>query len=418
MGFVVNLVTFHVIVTSYVVYFALPATNNMASTTATTAEEKKEKPAAKKPAAVVPAPPKKAEPVFTPEDIFRFVDLGLGRGIDATNPTPWLNKSSFQVRRVHEDNIIGTEEGGALQSYEREVTSVHTQQTSMKSSIVVPQSPITLGTDAEQSRSVSTSRRAIGRRVINRSISFRDDFIDVPLSGAKTFTTAQEETASEIHLHTTSKKQGETDITDAQQSILTFEERLAQWLVQRISAHRLKVKALERLSSDGAVDSEGQASSAILSDQLSPLESLALIIERGNRSELKLLINGCREFVYHFRITHYVSSIEMGAAEYRVLTEQEYLSKVGLSGSFGLEKLVNAAFSSTSSFKKSIKASDLRKIGTISRDGTVIRGSYGEAVVGVKIQPLTNLVRLQFLQLALKKALVQFVETQGDSSGE
>ena len=122
--------------------------------------------------------------------------------------------------------------------------------------------------------------------------------------------------------------------------------------------------------------------------------------------------------MYHFRITHYVSSIEMGAAEYRVLTEQEYFSKVGLSGSFGLEKLVNAAFSSTTSFKKSIKASDLRKIGTIDKNGTVVRGTYGEAVVGVKIQPLTNLIRLQFLQLALKKALVQFVETQGDSSGE
>lgn len=388
----------------------------MASTTASTAEDKKKeekKPAAKKPAPAAPPPPKKAEPVFTPEDIFRFVDLGLGRGIDATNPTPWLNKSSFQVRRVHENNIIGTEEGGALQSYEREVTSVHTQQTSMKNSIVVPQSPITLGTDAEQSRSVSTSRRAIGRRVINRSVSFRDDFVDVPLGGANTFSTAREETASEIHVRV-SRKQGDTEISDAQQSILTFEERLAQWLVQRISAHRLKVKALERLSSD----SEGQPSSLTLNDQLSPLESLALVIERGNRSELKLLIDGCREFVYHFRITHYVSSIEMGAAEYRVLTEQEYFSKVGLSGSFGLEKLVNAAFSGTSSFKRSTKASDLRKIGTISRDGTVVRGSYGEAVVGVKIQPLTNLVRLQFLQLALKKALVQFVDTQGDSSGE
>ena len=237
----------------------------MASTTASTADEKKKveekkKPAVKKSTPAAPPPPKKAEPVFTREDIFRFVDLGLGRGIDATNATPWLNKSSFQVRRVHESNIIGTEEGGALQSYEREVTSVHTQQTSMKNSIVVPQSPITLGTDAEQSRSVSTSRRAIGRRVINRTVAFRDDFVDFPLSGAKSFSTAQEETASEIHVH---KKQGETDVSDAQQSILTFEERLAQWLVQRIGAHRLKVKALERLG-DGASDSEGQASSMIL----------------------------------------------------------------------------------------------------------------------------------------------------------
>ena len=30
-------------------------------------------------------------------DIARIVDLGLGRGVDSTSPTPWLSKSSFQV---------------------------------------------------------------------------------------------------------------------------------------------------------------------------------------------------------------------------------------------------------------------------------------------------------------------------------
>lgn len=377
-------------------------------------ESEKSPPKKEKPAA--PPVPLKAEPVFTPEDIYRFVDLGLGRGIDATNTTPWLNKTSFQVRRVHEGNIIGTEEGGALQSYEREVSSVHTQQTSMKLSITVPQSPITLGTDAEQSRSVSTTRRAIGRRVINRSISFRDDFVDVPLSGASNFSSAREETLSEIHLVT---KTNQPVVGDAQQSLMTFEERLAQWLVQRISARRQKVGALERLNEGDEETSQAcPATASTLDDKLNPLEALALIIDHGNRSELKLLISACREFVYHFRITHYVSSIEMGAAEYHVLTEQEYFSKIGLAGSFGLEKLVKSTFSSTTSSKRSNKASDLRKIGKISSDGTVARGSYGEAVVGVKIQPISNLVRLQFLQLALKKALIQFVDSQGDDSGK
>jgi len=53
----------------------------------------------------------------------RFVDLGLGRGIDASDPNPWLNKTSFQVRNVLRENIIGTDEGSALHTYQKEVIS-------------------------------------------------------------------------------------------------------------------------------------------------------------------------------------------------------------------------------------------------------------------------------------------------------
>ena len=364
---------------------------------------------------------KKAQPVYTADDIFRFVDLGLGRGLDATNPTPWLNKTSFQVRRVHKDNILGTEEGGALQSYEREVSSVHSQQASMKFSITVPQSPIDIGADSEQSRTLSTTRRAIGKRVLNRTISFKDDFVDVPLSVAKDLPSAREAALSTLNVMT--QPSGENVIIDAQLSLLTFEERLASWLVQRISAHREKNEALEKIGDEASASDRRVASEAatIIAEQenSSALEALARIIHRGEKEELKLLLNACRDFVTHFRITHYVSAIELGAAEYRVLTEQDYYSKVGLGGSFGLEKLVGAVFSGSASSRRTKKASDLRTIGNIAKpQGTVERGSYAEAVVGVKIQPISNLVRLQFLQLALKKALVHFVEKQGDASGK
>ena len=360
----------------------------------------------------------KAGPVFSSDELFRFVDLGLGRGIDATNPTPWLNKTSFQVRRVHKANIIGTDEGGEMQSYEREVASVHSQQTTMKLSITVPQSPLTLGADAEQSRSISTSRRVIGKRVVNRTISFRDDFVDMPVGRAKDFCSALEDTRSSIPLvKKFAEQEHESDCLANVQSLLTFEERLATWLVQRIGAHREKARILKKIddkvSSDGVVEN---AATAPL-ESASPLEALAEIIERGQKSELKLIISACSEFVEHFRTTHYVSAIRLGAAEYRVLTEQEYYFKVGLAGSFGLEKVANGSGGGSFMSKKTRKASDTRTIGCI-QDGSVERGSYGEAVVGIKILPISSLVRLQFLQLALEKALVRFVETQGDSSGK
>ena len=64
----------------------------------------------------------KASPVLTEKEMGRMIDMGLGRGVDATDASPWVSKSSFQVRRVTLDSVIGTEEGGALQSYEQEIS--------------------------------------------------------------------------------------------------------------------------------------------------------------------------------------------------------------------------------------------------------------------------------------------------------
>ena len=75
-------------------------------------------------------------------DIGRCLDLGLGRGIDATNPKPWLNKTSFQVRRVVYDELIGTEEGGALNQYTNHVKSSVTLQKSMLSAVTQSKSPV------------------------------------------------------------------------------------------------------------------------------------------------------------------------------------------------------------------------------------------------------------------------------------
>ncbi len=48
----------------------------------------------------------------------------------------------------------------------------------------------------------------------------------------------------------------------------------------------------------------------------------------------------------------------------------------------------------------------------------MVRGSYDEAVVGVNIQPISSLVKLRYLQLALRKALLNYVSEQGNKSCE
>ena len=336
----------------------------------------------------------KVPPVHSSDEIYRYVDLGLGRGLDGTDPTPWLNKSSFQVRRITYENILGTEEGGAVQSYEREISSVQTQQTKIKTSILVPKSPLTIGTDAELSRSVHASRRAIGRKVINRTISFRDNFDDLPFGDAA-LPVVQDDGSRDGNY----------------QNLWTFEQRLAQWIMDKLRH--------EWSEATGALD-DGETKPTLESSDVvkCPLKDLLHVIERNDREDLRLIKEACKEFVNHFRITHYVSAIELGAAEYRVFTEDEYQTAISVAGSFGIDKLASTVTRQEFSFKRKRKASDLKKIGIIGKDDRVIRGSYGEAVVNVSINSIATLVRTKYLHDQMDKALVKFVELQSDRSGK
>ena len=66
--------------------------------------------------------------------------------------------------------------------------------------------------------------------------------------------------------------------------------------------------------------------------------------------------------------------------------------------------------------KKTKRASDLKRIGLIKPDGTVERGSYGEAVVGIQVQPISSLVKIRYLQLALQQALLEYSTEEGSKS--
>lgn len=357
--------------------------------------------------------PRKAEAVLTDKEMGRMVDLGLGRGVDATHPTPWLNKSSFQVRNCTLENIIGTEEGGALQSYEREVSSVSTQQSSLKASVTVPQSPVSIGMDAEQSRSYSTTRKVVGKKVLNRTISFRADFEDLPQAqhggDAKLASVASVEILTGDLYKT--EQETEKSAGDVQQSY-TFEERLSKWVIERI-LQRESIMEL-KLADEGKPIPKKKFQPG----GRNPVDDLAQFLHTSLVDERKEIVSDCEDFVRHFRITHYVSAIELGAAQYRVFSENEYYTRVRATGTLGIEALANFVISETFSKKTKKTSSDLRQIGVIGSDGRVERGSYDEAVVGIQIQPISHLLRLRYLQLAMRKALLKYIEQQGDTSGK
>ena len=352
----------------------------------------------------------KAKPVITDDEVSRMIDLGLGRGVDATLASPWSMKCSFQVRQVTLDNIIGTEEGGALQAYEREISSVTTQQSNLKSSISVPQAPVTISLEGEYSRSSSSTRKAVGKQVLNRTISFRADFDDVPQG---------------IGNGDSSKPEKEMDDTDTgsastnlysgligsgsttPQSRFTFEQRLAEWILERV---------LQRWEKESLLTGEDEPRPKrpnILG--VDPIADIADYLKAATSDEKKNVFADCRSFVRHFRITHYVSAIQLGASQYKVLSENEYYKKVSTSGTLGLDAVAKFVSSESYSKKTTYKASDTRQIGKIVND-KVERGSYDEAVVGIKIQPIHTLVKLRYLHLALRRALLDYVDDQGDTT--
>ena len=289
-------------------------------------------------------------------DITRIMELGLGRGIDATCDTPWLSKSSFQVRRVLDQNVLFTEEGGALHRYKTQVKSVHKQQASMRLSITVPSLPVTIAVDSELSRDVSSDRFTFGKKVLNRTISFRDHFVDI-----------------------TRKGQMKQAPRDDKQNLLTFEERLAAWLIgtQKPGENRV------------------------------PGENIKQLLKNCNDEQL---YTKCIGFLEQFRITHYVSAIELGAVSFQVMKSQElHRSQSSASQKCGREDLKLKEVASS--------RSEERKIGKI-REDSVERDSYDEAVVGVKIQPISSLVNTPRLHSALQKALVNYTELRSDTSGE
>ena len=355
----------------------------------------------------------RAESILTLEEIGRMIDLGLGRGVDATNPSPWLNKSAFQVREVTPFNIIGTDEGGVIQKYVHEVTSVQAMQTNMSATVPASQQ-ISVGIDAELSRSYSSSRKSIGKKIVTRSISYKADFDDLIRQKSspdvsppqprrqKSSESSKTRTTSFNGLPGLGRLDSSNSITEGGAVAPTFEERLARWILEQLAEEN--VKGIEEFHPND--------------NHIEVMTNFIAQWPKDNMKKMKQMIGKkCREFINHFRITHYVCSIDLGASKYRVMSEEEYQTQIKTKGSLGIDQVASAAVEQKVSFGRKNKASDETIIGRF--DGNkVIRGTTSEAVVGVKFQPISALVRTRIIQNKLKQAIRAYIDNQEHSKGE
>ena len=123
---------------------------------------------------------------------------GLGRGVDITKPTPWLEKTSFQVRKVRSADLFETDEGRLLKAYSDVVSNSTTIHSQVRSGVKAPDIPLSIGVDAEYSHTECSSKHVVGLKVKNRTISFRVDFDDVPESWVSTVEAAREQLKKKV----------------------------------------------------------------------------------------------------------------------------------------------------------------------------------------------------------------------------
>ena len=347
--------------------------------------------------------------VIAENEIGHFVDLGLGRGVDATKSSPWLSKSSFQVREVTSDNIIGTEEGGLINHFEEVVESVQQLQTNLSASVPASQQ-VSVGVDSELSRSYSKTKRSVGTKVLTRTISFRADFDDICVRRRKRKGRGKE------HKHSVPQRaltvpEGEAAKAEVEAALVraqseehqpTFEERLSNWILEHLQGP--PAKALEKLINEEEI-----------AEDANPIEKLNHLIEKGTpavrRKDLRPL---CHDFVTATSITHYVCAIELGAAAYKVLSEEEVQTQLKTKGKIGVSSAADVSVSQQAKWYNKNKKKQETKIGAMDKEGKVERGTTGEAVVGVKFQPLSSVVvRCNMLKKALEAALQRYIDSQG-----
>ena len=103
----------------------------------------------------------------------------------------------------------------------------------------------------------------------------------------------------------------------------------------------------------------------------------------------------CWKFLSQFKVTHYVSSIQLSASEFEIVAESMKRQKFEMGGNIGVQ-IAEGSIDAKHSMRHHKKTRDIQKIGVIEWSekniATVKRGSHHEAVVGIQVKPISDLI--------------------------
>ena len=104
----------------------------------------------------------------------------LGLGVDITNHSRWLERTSFQVRHLTKDGIVETDNGRHLTAHSAEVESKTTLDAEMKAGARSASLPASINIATEYTRSQLSKKYIVGTKISNRTVSFAQNLADVP----------------------------------------------------------------------------------------------------------------------------------------------------------------------------------------------------------------------------------------------
>ena len=344
-----------------------------------------------------------AELVAKEEEVKYYHELGLGRGVNVTHPDMWKTKTSCLVRQVCPSlkNIIGTQECGIRECYEKEVSTFSSHQQKLRLSLDSPAAPVKLGMDEQYSRSSSATKLIKGEKIETRTISFKTHFDEVPLYN--TIDTATIDPP-------TSFLPAESDYS--------FEEDMASWFLKRMDDREKKVS-----SKDNSTDSEStekppdKCHGHVQVKQLAArLRGLAAESEKKPTTCFEWqdqMLEDCKTLVEYLDITHYVSAIKLGACRFHEVSTKTEQKAIGAGTTVTAASLAKGGLSGHFSKQFASRFEQKQEIGRM-KDEKVL----SEAVIGFEIQPLYKLMRIQYIQMLLRKAVMDYIRNKEDASSK
>ena len=339
------------------------------------------------------------ERVVDPAHIPLYHELGLGRGVNVTDPDMWKSKTPYLVRKAaypcsENSNIIGTQDCGKLERYKKEVSTFEMKKQEVWLSLQDScSSKVKIGMDEQSSRSISSTKLIEGDKIETRTISFQSHFDDLPLyddieSGAV------------------------PDVPDCflqKCDDCQFEEDLAKWFLKRIQDREQKSCISGTKSGAEEYDSKKPAIK-MLGNKLNELDSQ----EGSNKLYVKTM-KDCKAFIEYMGITHYVSAIKLGACNYRTITSRSEQEQLGVRTSMAARSLAKGGLSGFLKKKFSSLTEEEQMIGIIDKEN---KRAVREAVIGFEIQPLYKLVRIQYIQVLLRIAIRNYIQSKEFKTGK
>ena len=350
--------------------------------------------------------------------------LGLGRGVDITNHLRWLERTSFEVRHLTKDGIVETDNGRHLTAHSAEVESKTTLDAELKAGARSANLLTSINIAAENTRSQLSKKYIVGTKISNRTVSFPQDFSDVPHLPSDHHLSDKRPNLPETGQHYQGNTAPPVETATAQGSGDTpLQEKVYPLTVTRPN------DALAILTEQMFQHNDDNMNAvACCEDDKKPFEQRLqewLMQCRHQHSQMQVSgsevhndktedFEDIKRFVWHFGITHYVSALELGALSYKAVAEEKYERSSSVGHNASLDALPHLGAHTKSKLKSTKgynrKSTKEMAIGRITQERFVAQ--HDEAVIGYDIRPISCLVKDPYLHRLLKCSIDDYIQKQ------